>query len=57
MFFFNSDNPDSKKLTTEIIIPISSSPELLLIGYEKKQTNYHLYLLFSLFSVLLNQNK
>jgi hypothetical protein len=27
-----SDNPDSKKLMTEIVIPISSSPELVLIG-------------------------
>ncbi|CAF0811798.1 unnamed protein product [Rotaria sp. Silwood1] len=32
-----SDNPDSKKLTTEIIIPISSIPELVLIGVAKPE--------------------
>jgi hypothetical protein len=37
IYFKNSDNPDSKKLTREIIIPILSSPELVLIGYEKKR--------------------
>ncbi len=29
-----SDNPDSKKITTEIIIPVLSSPEIVLIGHE-----------------------
>jgi hypothetical protein len=32
IFYLISDNPDSKKLTTEIIMPISSSPELVFMG-------------------------
>ncbi len=43
IYIFNSDNPGSKKLTTEIVIPVLSSPELVFIGYENKQRNlYHL---------------
>ncbi|CAF2584154.1 unnamed protein product [Rotaria sp. Silwood2] len=39
LFFINvtSDNPNSTKLTTEIVIPISSSPELVLIGVVKPE--------------------
>lgn len=32
----SSDNPGSKKLSTQIIIPVSSSPELVLIGYDDR---------------------
>ena len=52
-----SDNPNSKALTTKIILPISSSPELLLIGYELKITIVSIDHFFSLILVLLNLNK
>jgi hypothetical protein len=53
-----SDNPDSKKLITEIIIPVSSSPEIILIGYEEEKKNPQKSIfLFCLISVLQNQNK
>jgi len=58
IIFLISDNPDSKKLITEIIIPVSSSPEIILIGYEEEEKNPQKSIfLFCLISVLQNQSK
>lgn len=62
MLYFNSclfsDNLNSTKLTTEIVIPVSSSPELVLIGYNRNIITLN-SMSFSciLILALLNPNK